>query len=144
MPWMVKTATETQVQSLSHQDIAQNGSQDSLTSTLTSIADTSADLPWKLPDTGATCSILRATATGMRLVEPTDLLVGSNDIQPAPGTNTSTQACVEPASAEPTSSPDGLKRYPEAILAPKPSVRTAAANRTAKARQDPHPLSRVS
>ena len=116
----------------------------SSTSTLASIDKTSVGLPWKLPLTGATCSILLATATGIRLVEPTDLFVGSNGIQPAPGTKTSTQACVEPASDDPARFAAGLNRYPDTSLAPKPSVRTASANSTAKSRHDPHPLSSVS
>src|SRR4029077_15041691 len=57
--------------------------------------------PKKLPDTGVHWPISRATATGIRLRPPTLRLVGSKVIQPAPGTNTSAQAWVEPASAVP-------------------------------------------
>ncbi len=42
--------------------------------------------PMKSPDTGVTCQISRATATGIRLRPPTLRLVGSKVIQPAPGT----------------------------------------------------------
>ena len=41
---------------------------------------------------------------GWEVSPPTLRLVGSKVIQPAPGTNTSAQAWVEPASAEPTRS----------------------------------------
>ena len=57
-------------------------------------------IPTKLPATGVACRMSRATATGIRLTPPTLRLVGSEVIQPAPGTKTP-PACVEPASATP-------------------------------------------
>lgn len=51
-------------------------------------------MPVRLPVTGLTW---RATATGIRFALPTLRFVGSKVIQPAPGTYTSAQACVEPA-----------------------------------------------
>ena len=71
-----QTAAKTDTKSSFIHDIPDSTPWSSSTCTVTSIDNTSAGLPWKLPVTGATCWIFRATATGMRLVDPTDLLVG--------------------------------------------------------------------
>lgn len=75
-----------------------------VTNTSTSMFRKLSVLPKKLPDTGVPWLISRATATGIRLLPPTLRLVGSKVIQPTPGTKTSAQAWVEPASAEPSRS----------------------------------------
>lgn len=55
----------------------------------------------KLPAMGMAWRMSRTTATGKRSDPPVERLVGSNAIQPAPATNTSAQAWVEPARAVP-------------------------------------------
>jgi len=57
-----------------------------VTSTSTDIPAKASAAPTKLPDTGIACRMSRTTATGIRLNPPTLRLVGSNVIQPAPGT----------------------------------------------------------
>ncbi len=57
-----------------------------VTSTSTDMPKKASLVPMKLPATGIACRISRATATGMRLAPPTLRFVGSNAIQPAPGT----------------------------------------------------------
>ena len=55
-------------------------------------------------------------------------LVGSNVPQPAPGTNTSAQACVDPSFVDPLAFPLRINRYPETIRATKPRCATAPAS----------------
>jgi hypothetical protein len=57
-----------------------------VTRTSTDIPAKASAIPTKLPDTGIACRMSRTTATGIRLKPPTLRLVGSNVIQPAPGT----------------------------------------------------------
>ena len=56
------------------------------TITATLSASNAAASPTKLPEIGIVWRMWRATATGIRLNPPTLRLVGSNMIQPAPGT----------------------------------------------------------
>jgi hypothetical protein len=104
----------------------------SWTSTVTSIVMKASVLLTKLPEAGTTCAISRLTATGMGFALPKLRFVGSNAIQPAPGTKTSAHVWVEPLFADPASVRSGLKMEPETIRAPEPKLRAASANRTAK------------
>jgi len=73
-----------------------------VTRTSTDMPAKASVIPTKLPDTGIACRMSRTTATGISLKPPTLRLVGSNVIQPAPGTKTSAHAWVDPASVDPT------------------------------------------
>jgi hypothetical protein len=66
-----------------------------LTGTSTDTPAKASAVPTKSPDTGIAWQMSRTTATGIKLKPPTLRLVGSNVIQPAPGTQSSAQACVE-------------------------------------------------
>ena len=80
----------------------------------------------------------RATATGIRLKPPTLRLVGSKVIQPAPGTK------IPPRHGSTRRSPTAASCRDCKIAGddPGPEAETARRfdERTAKSRQDPHPV----